>query len=249
MLPLSVAIISYNEEKNLPRCLKSIQGLAKEVIVLDAGSTDSTVALAQQCGATVYHQPWLGYRDQKNKALHYCTQPWVLSLDCDEELSPELKESIFSFFQQGWADRFSGASFHRCTWFLGRWIRHGDWYPDTTLRLFRRQQGYWVEPIHEKIVLQGEVTLLQGDLRHYSFPSIKSYIDKIYPFAEEFFQKQPTRKWSLLANLSRPLWRFFRAYVLRGGFLDGFPGLWIALATAFSVFVRYSRSYQREQED
>jgi hypothetical protein len=104
-----------------------------------------------------------------------------------------------------------------------------------------------VEPIHETIFLTGPTTLLSGDLLHYSFPSMKSYIEKIHPFAEEFFQKQQEKRWSLAATIMRPLWRFFRAYILRCGFLDGFPGLWIAVATAFSVFVRYSRSYEEQQ--
>ncbi|MFZ4115782.1 MAG: glycosyltransferase family 2 protein [Chthoniobacterales bacterium] len=244
MLPLSIALISYNEEANLRRCLKSVEGLAQEIVVVDSGSTDATVSIAMEFGAKIQHQSWLGYRDQKNVALDHCTQPWVLALDCDEELSPELKKSLLHFFEQGDCDRFEGASFHRLTWFLGRWIRHGDWYPDTKLRLFRRGHGRWVEPIHETILLTGPTTLLQGDLLHYSFPSMKVYIEKIHPFAEEFFQKQQGKKWSLAATITRPLWRFFRAYVLRRGFLDGFPGLWIAVATGFSVFVRYSRSYE-----
>ena len=245
-LPLSVAIISYNEEHNLSRCLKSVVDLAQEIVVIDSGSTDTTVAIAEKFGALVKHQTWLGYRDQKNKALEYCTQPWVLALDCDEELSSELQQSLRDFFATGACDRFEGACFHRKTWFLGRWITHGDWYPDTKLRLFRREKGKWTEPIHEMVALEGVSTKLGGDLLHYSFPSLNAYIDKINPFSDEFFKKQQQRgqSWSLTAVLLRPLWRFFRAYVLRRGFLDGFPGFWIAIATAFSVFVRYSRSYE-----
>jgi glycosyltransferase involved in cell wall biosynthesis len=243
-LPLSIALISNNEEKNLRRCLRSIEDLAQEIILVDSGSTDATLSIAKEFEAKTYHQEWLGYRDQKNCALTFCTQPWVLALDCDEELSPKLKNSLIQFFEQGDCDHFHGATFHRCTWFLGRWIRHGDWYPDTKLRLFRRADGVWIEPIHETVLLSGPTTHLRGDLLHYSFPSMESYIEKIHPFAEEFFQKQQEKNWSLAATISRPLWRFFRAYVLRCGFLDGFPGLWIAVATTFSVFVRYSRSFE-----
>jgi len=249
-LPLSVAIISYNEEHNLPRCLKSVIDLAQEIVIVDSGSTDTTRAIAEQFGALVKHQVWLGYRDQKNKALEYCTQPWVLALDCDEELSSDLQQSLRDFFATGACDHFEGACFNRKTWFLGRWITHGDWYPDTKLRLFRREKGKWIEPIHETVALKGPTTKLGGDLLHYSFPSINTYIDKINPFADEFFKKQQQRgsSWSLMAVLLRPLWRFFRAYVLRRGFLDGFPGFWIARATAFSVFVRYSRSYEAKMK-
>ena len=245
-LPLSVALISFNEERNLGRCLKSVQGIAQEIIIVDSGSTDETVAIAKSFGAIVEHQDWLGYRDQKNRALEYCAQPWILALDCDEELSFELKQSLLNFFAAGDNERFDGAEFNRRTWFLGRWIMHGDWYPDKKLRLFRREKAQWKHPIHEYVSLNGPVKVLSGDLLHYSFPSMSSYIDKINPFAAEFFKKQQQeeRRWSLAATITRPLWRFFRAYVLRRGFLDGFPGLWIAVATGFSTFVRYSRGYE-----
>lgn len=243
-LPLSVTIISYNEELTIARCLQSLADLAQEIIVVDSGSTDHTVAIAKKFGARVKHQEWLGFQHQKNKALEYCTQPWVLALDCDEEISKELKESLRNFFTDGSSQRFTGAEFNRKVFFLGKWITHGDWYPDRKLRLFRRDSATWTQPIHETITLIGRKTKLSGDLLHYSFPTINSYIDKINLFSDEFIKKNPYKSWSLFTNIVRPLWRFFRAYVLRCGFLDGFPGLWIALATAFSVFVRYSRNYE-----
>ncbi|HLB32677.1 MAG TPA: glycosyltransferase family 2 protein [Chthoniobacterales bacterium] len=247
-LPLSIALISYNEERNLARCLNSVADLAAEIVIVDSGSTDATLRIAESFGAIIKHQQWLGYRDQKNVALDLCTHAWVLALDCDEALSPELKQSILQFFQQGVSERYDGACFNRRTWFLGRWIMHGDWYPDTKLRLFRREKARWTHPIHELIILDGPATKLFGDLLHYSFPSINAYIDKINPFADEFLKKQQQKgkKWSLASTISRPLWRFFRAYILRRGFFDGFPGLWIAVATAFTVFVRYSRRFRNE---
>ncbi|MFI0348153.1 MAG: glycosyltransferase family 2 protein [Chthoniobacterales bacterium] len=247
-LPLSIAIISYNEERTIDRCLKSVAALAQEIVVVDSGSSDRTLSIAENFGAIIKKQPWLGFRDQKNCALDLCSQPWILALDCDEEVSVELKKSITDFFESGDAQRFSGAEFNRKVFFLGRWILHGDWYPDRKLRLFRREHARWVHPIHETVALQGLKRTLPGDLLHYSFPSMNSYINKINLFTDEFIKRddQKNRKWSLFRNLSRPLWRFFRAYVLRCGFLDGFPGLWIAVATAFSVFVRYSRSYEKK---
>jgi len=250
-LPISVAIITYNEECNLERCLKSVADLANEIVVVDSGSTDGTIEIAKKFGAIVHEQAWLGYRDQKNLALDRCSQPWVLALDADEEISPELKNEIIAFFEKGNDQRFVGARFPRKTWFLGRWIRHGDWYPDFQLRLFRRDRGRWKEPIHEFVDLQGSTTTFSEKLLHYSFPSMNAYIDKINPFADEFFKKQHAQKkaWSLGATVTRPLWRFFRGYFLKRGFLDGFPGLWIAVATAFSTFVRYSRSYEQQTKD
>ena len=249
-LPISLSIIAQNEEANLARCLQSVAGLAEEIIVVDSGSKDRTVEIAESFGAKVTHQNWLGHRDQKNVALKLCTRPWVLALDCDEELSSELRESIEKFFRDGLNEKFSGAEFNRKVWFLSRWIMHGDWYPDRKLRLFRRELARWGgSPEHDYIEMEGPVTRLSGDLHHFSFPTTNRYIEKINVYADVFLQRQKAdgARWSLMTNIVRPLWRFFRAYVLRRGFLDGFPGLWIAVATAFSAFVRYSRKFEDEQ--
>ena len=249
--PLSISIIAFNEEANIARCLQSAAGLAEEIIVVDSGSTDRTREIAQCCGARVVHQDWLGHRDQKNVALNLCTQPWVLALDCDEELSPELRQSVEEFFRDGLTEKYEGAECNRKVWFLGRWITHGDWYPDRKLRLFRREKAKWAgSPEHDFIKLDGPVARLRGDLHHYSFPSINRYIEKINVYADVFLERQKTdgARWSLLTNIFRPCWRFFRAYVLRCGFMDGFAGLWIATATAFSAFVRYSRKFEDERK-
>lgn len=251
-LPLSLSIISKNEEANLRRCLESAADLAAEIIVVDSGSTDATCAVAREFGARVEHQDWLGHRDQKNVALGLCTQPWVLALDCDEELSPELRHSIQEFFSQGRHEQNDGGIMPRKVFFLGRWITHGDWYPDRKLRLFKRAGALWGgSPEHDKVVLPANAkpsVILAGDLHHYSFRDMSHYVSKINVFADVFLQRQEADgvRWALLPTLTRPLWRFFRAYVLRRGFLDGFPGLWIAVATAFFAFVRYSRKYEAE---
>jgi len=251
-LPLSISIISKNEEANLRRCLESAADLAAEIIVVDSGSTDATRAVAREFGARVEHQDWLGHPGPKNVALRLCTQPWVLALDCDEELSPELRRSIQDFFAQGGHEQNDGAIMPRKVFFLGRWITHGDWYPDRKLRLFKRAGALWGgSPEHDKVVLPEGARpclILDGDLHHYSFRDMSHYISKINVFADVFLQRQEADgvRWALLPTLTRPLWRFFRAYVLRRGFLDGFPGLWIAAATAFFAFVRYSRKYEAE---
>jgi len=248
-LPLSISIISKNEESNLRRCLKSAADLAVEIVVVDSGSEDATLSVAKEFGARTLHQDWLGHRDQKNVALRLCTQPWVLALDCDEELSPELRASIIAFFEKGDDKRFTGAFMPRKVWFLGRWILHGDWYPDRKLRLFRREGSVWGgSPEHDKVEIAGATTLLSGDLHHFSFKDMRHYISKINTFSDVFLERQKDAgaQWSLIHTLFRPWWRFFRAYVLRRGFLDGFPGFWIATATAFFAFVRYSRKFEHE---
>ena len=247
--PLSISIISCNEEANIARCLKSAADLAEEIVVVDSGSKDRTREVAEGFGARVVHQDWLGHRDQKNVALGLCTKPWVLALDCDEELSPELRQSIESFFQDGSAEKFDGAECNRKVWFLGRWITHGDWYPDRKLRLFRREKSKWGgSPEHDYIELAGPTLRLEGDLHHYSFPSMSRYVEKINTFSDIFLarQKAEGKRWSVWANVTRPWWRFFRAYFLRRGFLDGFPGFWIAVSTAYFAFVRYSRKFEDE---
>jgi glycosyltransferase involved in cell wall biosynthesis len=248
-LPISLAIISLNEAARLEKCFRSAEGLVREIVLVDSGSSDATVTLAEAAGARVIHQPWLGHRAQKQVALDHCGEPWVLMLDCDEELSEELKASIRSFFSSGDSNWFQGGCFNRKVSFLGRWIMHGDWYPDRQLRLVRRNKAsIGGKDPHDKVLLDGKVQHLAGDLLHDSFPTIASYLKKIIPYSDDFLerQKKEGKRWSLAANLLRPFWRFFRAYILRRGFLDGFPGFWIAYATAFTVFIRYSRKYEEE---
>ena len=248
-LPVSVSVVVCNEEANLQRCLASVADFATEIVVVDSGSTDGTRAVAESFGALWHDQDWLGFRDQKNVALDRCSQPWVLALDADEELSPVLAASIRCFFEDGSCENYAGGYCARKVWFLSRWITHGDWYPDHKLRLFRRDRGKWGgSPEHDKIELDGERLKLAGDLHHYSFPTINRYIEKINVFSDAYLERQVEHgtKWSLTHNLFRPLWRFFRCYILRRGFLDGFPGLWIATGIAFQAFVRHSRAYEHE---
>jgi glycosyltransferase involved in cell wall biosynthesis len=251
-LPLSISIISLNEEANLRRCLTSVEGLSEEIVIVDSGSTDGTAEIAAEFGTRFVTQTWLGYTAQKNHCLSLCTQPWILALDCDEELTPELRTSIQHFFSHGDEAKFEGAWMSRLVWFMGRWINHGDWYPDRKVRLFRRSQGQWQADsggqVHERLVVDGPCTTLRGDLLHYSFKNIQHYLTKHIQYSDFFLQTQQSqsRRWSLLHNLFRPCWRLFRAYVLKRGFLDGFPGLWIAVATAFFTFDRYSRVFENQ---
>ncbi len=252
-LPLSIAIVTKNEEHNLRRCLASVAGLWQELIIVDSGSTDGTKAVAEAHGASWYFQEWLGFRDQKNVALEYCRQPWVLALDADEALSTALREELLAFFASGAAASHAGASFPRKVWFLGRWITHGDWYPDRKLRLVRREQTRWSgSPEHDFLELPpGSLPerKMAADLLHFSFPNMSRYVQKINVFADVYLQRQITagKTWSALGAISRSFWRFFRAYVLRAGFLDGFPGFWIAASTAYQTFIRHSRLFEHLQ--
>jgi glycosyltransferase involved in cell wall biosynthesis len=245
-----VVIVAKNEAQTLPRCLASARGWVSEIVVALNDTTDASESIAREAGAAVQHLPWRGYRDTKNAALALAKENWVLSLDADEAVSPELKDAIDKFFARPDLNNFVGARFPRKVWFLDRWITHGEWYPDLSLRLFRRDRSRWSGDafVHEKIECDGPVATLTGDLHHYSFPTLSSHVGKINPFADLFVRQQQARggRFSMGAALFRPSWRFFLAYFLRRGFLDGFPGFYIACATAFGAFVRYSRLYELE---
>jgi len=249
-LPLSVFVVTMNEEENLERALASLADLATEIVVVDSGSTDGTQAVAEKYGAKWYHQDWLGFRDQKRVALGHCTQPWTFLIDADEEVSAELREAILYFFEHE-KEQYDGAEFARRTWFVDRWILHGDWYPDRKLRLFRTEKvALNGELAHEVAEVPGAVKRMRGDLNHYSFPSMNRYVEKINVFSDAFLKREleAGKSWSAARNISRPMWRFFRAYFLRLGFLDGFPGLWIAVSTAYMSFIRYSRNFEHRHQ-
>jgi glycosyltransferase involved in cell wall biosynthesis len=254
-LPLSVVIVAKNEAQNLPRCLASVQGWTAEIVVVLNDTTDASESIAASFGARVHHLPWRGYRDTKNAALDLASQRWVLSLDADEEVSAPLRADITGFLSPAGAARdnlYTGARFPRKVWFIDRWITHGEWYPDYSLRLLRRDRARWGgdEFVHEKVEVDGRVATLPGDLHHYSFRTLSSHVAKINPFADLFLRQQQARgsRFELAAAIFRPAWRFFRAYILRRGFLDGYPGFYIAIATAFGTFVRYSRLYEAEKK-
>jgi glycosyltransferase involved in cell wall biosynthesis len=249
-LPISVCIISGAEEQRIGRCLASVaQWTSEIVVVLNSEVQDGTEAIVKAFGAKVFRHPWQGFREQKNLALGYATLPWVLSLDADEEVSPELRESIHRFFN-GDQERFTGARFARKVWFLGRWITHGDWYPDRVLRLFRRDRAKWGGTVeHCAIDLTGERATLSGDLLHYTNPDISGYVVKMNYYADLYLRRQLEEKarWSAPSAVCRAFWRFVRAYFIRLGFLDGYPGFFIAASNAYSTLVKHSRLFEHLQ--
>jgi glycosyltransferase involved in cell wall biosynthesis len=249
-LPISVCIISGAEEHRIGTCLRSAAEWTSElIVVLNHDVCDGTEGIATSFGARIHRHPWQGFREQKNLALTLATQPWVLALDADEEVSPQLRGAILDFFSDG-RERFAGADFARKVWFMGRWITHGDWYPDRVLRLFRREKGKWSgTEEHCAVAVEGEATTLPGDLLHYSNPNISSYVSKINYFADLHLRRQLAEgiRWSASASVFRAGWRFFRAYFLRRGFLDGYPGFFIAASTAYATLVKHSRLFEHGQ--
>lgn len=246
-LPITVAMISGAEAKRIARALESVSAWAGEIIVvLNADVADGTDEIAARFGAKVFREPWKGHVAQKNSAAAKATQPWVLGLDADEVVSPELQRDIASLHEHaGEAERCAAYSFPRCTFYLGRWIRHGDWYPDFQTRLWQRGHAEWrgVDP-HDKLVPDGPVGRLRGELLHYSMESLDRQLAKISAYGDYFAQHCAARgyKPGALDFAVRPLWRFLRCYVLRLGFLDGWVGFYLAWQTAFACLTRYAKA-------
>lgn len=252
MLPLSVSIIASNEERNILRCLQSVKDISSEIILVYNDCTDKTVQIAREHNADCFEEKWHGHREQKNIALSKASQPWVLCMDADEELSPDLRGEIINFLKENPSNEINGANFNRLSFFMERWIKHGDWYPDTKVRLIRNGTGKWKgSREHDKLHVQGKTVHIKGDLLHYSYPSLNTFVEKTIYFSDIYLSRQldACKRWNLMNVIIRPPWRFIRAYFLRLGFLDGFPGLFIAVATAYMTFVKHSRLYEHESKN
>jgi glycosyltransferase involved in cell wall biosynthesis len=245
-LPISVCMIARAEAGRIGRALESVAHWTNEIIVvLNDDVSDGTDRIAASHGAKVLREPWKGHIAQKNSAAAKATQPWLFGLDADEVVSPALRaemERIFSDLDA--LHRFAAFSCPRLTLFCGRWIRHGDWYPDRQTRLWQRGRAQWqgIDP-HDKLQVDGPVARLSSDLWHYTAESVDRQIAKINRYADDFARHrlaagQPARQLELFV---RPGWRFLRSYVLKLGFLDGWQGLYVAWFTAFYTMVRYAR--------
>ena len=241
-MKISAAIVARNEEANLDRALTSLS-FCDEIVVVDSGSTDETVAVAERRGARVLHRSWTGYADQKNFAASSAEHDWILSLDADEEVSRRLQDSIEALRRRG-PDR-AGYEFPRLARYLGKWIRHGGWYPDRKVRLYDRRRASWRgEFVHESVVVDGPVGGLEGDLLHYTCDSISDHVARVNRYTDlaaaemRSHGKSPT----LLRSLISPPWTFFRTYVLLQGFRDGRRGLLIAAMAAIYVFLKHEKT-------
>ena len=244
-MKISACLITLNEERNLPRCLKSIAPLVDEILVVDSGSVDATRAIAEKFGASIVFQDWLGYVGQKNFALAQAQHPWVLSIDADEEISTELAESILKIkadAQIKKADAPNGYQFSRMVYYQGRWIRHGDWYPDRLVRLFRRDEARFSGGrVHEKLELRGEHPILPGHLHHFTYENASDRAERCAKYAALWAQSAREQGRSAFA-WSGPVHaaaRFAKGFLLKGGFLDGAIGWDIAAGNAREVWLKY----------
>ncbi|WP_243471267.1 glycosyltransferase family 2 protein [Winogradskyella sp. MH6] len=244
MLKLSGVIITFNEERNIERCLQSLVNVVDEIVVVDSYSTDNTKAICQKFNATFIEQKFLGYIEQKNFALQQASYNHIVSLDGDEALSEELQKSIIKL-KNNWV--FDGYYANRYNNFCGQWIKHSDWYPNKKMRVFDKTKAEWtgINP-HDNVQFLDSNTKsghLKGDILHWTYQTYSEFNKKTEHFstiaAKAYFDKGKTAPiWKIIWN---PTWAFFKSYFLRLGFLDGFNGFVICVQTANITFLKYSK--------
>ena len=241
-MKISATIITYNEERNLPRAIESLR-CADEIVVVDSGSSDRTVEIAAKLGARVIESPWPGYAKQKNVAAESAQYDWILSIDADESLSEALEGEIWRLKKTG--PRFDAYTMPRLAQYLGRWIRHSGWYPDRKVRLYNRQKARWTgDYVHESVQVSGSLGHLESNLLHFTCESLSEHLRTMDRYttlaAEQLLANGERPTWVRL--IFEPPWTFCRTYFLKLGFLDGVEGLAIANMAALYNFVKYAKA-------
>jgi glycosyltransferase involved in cell wall biosynthesis len=245
-LPISVCLIAANEAHRIRKSLESVASWAGEIIVLlNDDVNDGTDKIAESFGAEVFREPWKGFIAQKNSVARKASCDWIFGVDADEVVSPELQREIRELFSNSEKlKNFAAFSLPRCTQYGGRWIRHGDWYPDRNVRLWRRGSGAWsgIDP-HAAVTVNGHVGKLNHDLLHYSMEDLNHLIRKTISYTDTLARQkfEAGQRVGGFTLFFRPTWRFIRGYVFRLGFLDGWQGFSIAWLGAFYTFLRYAK--------
>ena len=241
-MSISVVVITKNEADAIERCLRSVDW-ADEVIVLDSGSTDRTVEISQKLGARVsVTADWPGFGPQKNRALDRATGEWVLSLDADEWVTPDLRDEIRSVISR--PDGAVAFRVPRLSSFCGRFMRHSGWWPDHVIRLFRRGAARFSDDVvHEHVLVEGKTGTLRAPIMHETFVDLDELLQKMnnYSSLAAKEMRHGGRKAGLAGAVLRGLWAFMRTYFFRGGFLDGREGFMLAVATAEGTYYRYAK--------
>jgi glycosyltransferase involved in cell wall biosynthesis len=250
---ITAFIVCCNEERQIRRCLASVSW-CDEIIVVDSGSQDRTLEIAKEFTQKILFRPWSGYVEQKRFALEHSSSEWVLNIDADEEVSPELKSEILEILsadqpsEQPGVLPYNGFQINRVVYFLDRWWRKGGWYPEFRLRLCRRANTTWggVDP-HEKAIVSGKVKRLKGELYHYSFTDLTDYMRRMNTLASNAADTmiKNGHRTSLVDIALRPWTRFFKFYVLKKGFREGIAGFIVAVIEGVSVFLKYSKVWDR----
>lgn len=239
---ISATIITRNESANIRECLESLQWVS-EILVVDQFSEDGTAEIARSLGARVFQETWHGFSRQKNIAIEKAQGPWILSLDADERLTPALQREIEAILEADGPE--DGYHVARRNYFCGRWIRYGGWYPDYSLRLFRKSAGRFAERnVHERVVVQGKTRYLKHPMEHFTYASVGDYLSRMERYsglaASEVLSAGKQPGWSSM--LFRPLFTFLKMYGLKRGFLDGREGFFLAVSYAYYTFLKYYRA-------
>ena len=238
-MTLTVAMITLNEEKNLERTLKSVQDFADEIVIVDSGSTDKTEEIAKRFGAKFVYQKWLGYGPQKNKAIELSTSDWILNIDADEEISPELANKIKAIKENS---RYKVYKINFMSVCFNKKIKHGGWSNTYRIRLFRKNAGSYNEnSVHEEFVTTHEIAKLHKYIYHHSYSDLADYFEKFNKYttlgAIEYYKKG--KKASLISIVLSPIYKFLRMYIVRLGFLDGLEGFLLATTSSLYTMVKY----------
>ena len=250
MIKLSALIITFNEEKNIARCLDSLVEVADEIIVVDSQSNDKTIEICEQKGAKVVQREFTNFVEQKNFAVSQASYDYVLSIDADELLSPELISSIKKT-KENW--KYDAYEMKRLNYYCGQWIKHCGWYPGWKPRIFDRRKGHWTGIlVHETLQMDSGTTMgqLEGDLLHYAYHSVAEHILKTNRYTDLTTQEAISKgkKSSLIKIWLNPKIRFFRDYIVKGGFRDGYYGYIICSISALATFLKYSKLLQHQRD-
>lgn len=244
---VSVCIITFNEESNIGRTLESVRAIADEIIVVDSGSTDSTVPIAGSFGAKVFIEPWKGFPVQKNSSIAKASCDWILSLDADEAVSPELASAIQSLKTVG-PGEFDGFRMARRNLYMNRWIKRSGYYPDEKLRLVKRELAeFELRAVHEDMKKPERIGRLDGDLIHYAYPTLEGFIEHANRYSSlgaQIVVDKGKVGFSFINIVLRPMVRFLYSYIFRLGFLDGREGLLVLMTHASYVSWKYAKAWE-----
>lgn len=246
---LSAVIITFNEERNIARCLDSLKGIADEIIVVDSFSTDKTEEICSQRDVKFVQNAFEGYLEQKNFATNLASNDYVLSLDADESLDEKIKQSIL---KEKKIFKYDVYLFSRMTNYCGKWIKHCGWYPDKKHRMWNKSKARWGgKSVHETLVIdkRASVKQLKGDILHYSFYTVLDHVKQIQKFTDLSSRDayEGGKKTNMMALLFKPSFKFFRDYILKAGFLDGYYGFIICINSAYAKFLKYMKLYELQR--
>ncbi len=248
MEKVSVYVLTFNNERTIERCLTSLQW-ADELVIVDSYSTDRTVEICRRFTSRLSQRKWTNHQDQYQYAADKTANRWVMFVDADEEVPPELAREIREELKAS-NGQWDGYIAHRRTYYLGRWIKYGGWYPDYEIRLYDRNRGRWEGGLHAKVRLQGRVKTLKNRYYHYTYRDISDQIKTIDKYSQVAVDDmlQEGKGFNVVHMVLNPPFRFIKEYVFKRGFLDGIPGLIIAVSTFYYTFIKHAKAWERYRE-